>query len=188
MTGTRPPGSREGPLSPGAAGSPPAPQGGGSGRTGRGLNSTSAARRPLKSATRKMRCRRASRGSAQYWASRSRQQRSGHPPRTIPAFAHLPAGGIEISASVKADSTALKSIRSFEENAPMTLCIKKCYAESIANLSVYLAKNINNRLVILRITRYHRHTGKYRNNSDGGDGNVSRCSADNSRPNAGYRR
>ena len=51
----------------------------------------------------------------------------------------------------------------------------------MANLSVYLAKNINNRLVILRITRYHRHTGKYRNNSDGGDGNVSRCSADNSR-------
>ena len=75
-----------------------------------------------------------------------------------------------------------------ELKAPGTLCIKKCYAESIANLSVYLAKNINNRLVILRITRYHRHTGKYRNNSDGGDGNVSRCSADNSRPNAGYRR
>lgn len=45
---------------------------------------------------------------------------SGHPPRTIPAFAHLPEGGIEISVSAKADSTALKSILSFEENAPMT--------------------------------------------------------------------
>ena len=33
----------------------------------------------------------------------------------------------------------------------------------MANLSVYLAKNINNRLVILRITRYQRPTGKYRN-------------------------
>ena len=186
--GTRPPVSRTGPRSPPGAGSPPAVQGAGSGSIGRGLNNISGARRPPKSATRKTRWRRASRGLAQCWASKSRHARSGHPPRTIPALAHLPEAGIGISVSVKADRTALKSIRSFEENAPMTLCIKKCYAESIANLSVYLAKNINNRLVILRITRYHRHTGKYRNNSDGGDGNVSRCSADNSRPNAGYRR
>ena len=50
----------------------------------------------------------------------SRQQRSGTPPRTIPAFAHLPEGGIETSVSVNADRTALKSILLFEENAPMT--------------------------------------------------------------------
>ena len=186
--GIRPPASRKGPRSPPGAGTRLSPPDGESGCIDRGLNNISGARRPLKSATRKTRCRRASRGLAQCWASMSRHARSGHPPRTIPAFAHLPEAGIGISASVKADNTALKSIRSFEENAPMTLCIKKCYAESIANLSVYLAKNINTRLVILRITRYHRHTGKYRNNSDGGDGNVSRCSADNSRPNAGYRR
>ena len=41
-------------------------------------------------------------------------------PRTIPAPAHLPEAGIETSVSVKADRTALKSIRSFDENAPMT--------------------------------------------------------------------
>ena len=189
MTGICRPVSKEDVRSPSAAVRPPSRQGGGSGSIGRGLNSMSAARLPLKSATMKIRCLRASlREPAQYWASMSRQHTSGVPPRTIPAFPHLPEGGIGTSVSEKADRTALKSIRSFVENAPMTLCIKKCYAESMANLSVYLAKNINNRLVILRITRYHRHTGKYRNNSDGGDGNVSRCSADNSRPNAGYRR
>lgn len=116
----RPLGSRKGPRSPAGADSPPAPQGAGSGSIGRGLNSISAARRPPKSATRKTRWRRASRGLAQCWASMSRHARSGHPPRTIPAFAHLPEAGIGISASVKADNTALKSIRSFEENAPMT--------------------------------------------------------------------
>ena len=41
-------------------------------------------------------------------------------PRTIPAPAHLPEAGIETLVSVKADRTALKSIRSFDENAPMT--------------------------------------------------------------------
>ena len=45
---------------------------------------------------------------------------SGVPPRTIPAFPHLPEGGIGTSVSEKADRTALKSIRSFVENAPMT--------------------------------------------------------------------
>lgn len=39
---------------------------------------------------------------------------------TIPAPAHLPEAGIEMSAAVNAESTALKSIRSFEKNAPMT--------------------------------------------------------------------
>ena len=57
---------------------------------------------------------------AQYWASMSRHARSGVPPRTIPAPAHLPEAGIGTSAALNADSTALKSIRSFEENAPMT--------------------------------------------------------------------
>ena len=50
----------------------------------------------------------------------SRQHRSVFPPRTIPALAHPPVGGIEISVSENDCSTALKSIRSFEENAPMT--------------------------------------------------------------------
>ena len=106
-TGTRPPASREGPRSPSAAGSPPdGPETGGK-SIGRGLNSISPARRPPKSATRKTRCRRASRGLAQYWASMILQARSGHPPRTIPAYAHRPEAGIGISASGrKARSTA----------------------------------------------------------------------------------
>ena len=118
--GIRPPASRKGPRSPPGAGTRLSPPDGESGCIDRGLNNISGARRPLKSATRKTRCRRASRGLAQCWASMSRHARSGHPPRTIPAFAHLPEAGIGISASVKADNTALKSIRSFEENAPMT--------------------------------------------------------------------
>ena len=120
MTGIRPPDSITGPRSPAGAGSPPAPQGAGSGNIGRGLNSISAERRPLKSATINTRCRRASRGLAQCWASRSRHARSGTPPRTIPAFAHFPEAGIETSAFVNAESTALKSIRFPDENAPMT--------------------------------------------------------------------
>lgn len=93
-------------------GSPPGSQGSGSGSSGRGLNSMSPARLPPKSATMKIRCLLASRlAPAQYWASMSRQHRSGVPPRTIPAPAHLPEGGIGTSASVKADRTALKSIQ-----------------------------------------------------------------------------
>ena len=118
--GTRPLASRKVPRSPSEVDIQRVPPDAGSGCIVRGLNSISGARRPPKSATRKMRCRRASRGLAQYWASMSRHAMSGHPPRTIPAFAHLPEGGIEISVSAKADSTALKSILSFEENAPMT--------------------------------------------------------------------
>src|SRR5699024_647345 len=60
-----------------------------------GLKSISAERRPPKSATTKIRCLLASlRAPAQYWASMSRQDTSGVPPRTIPAFPHLPEGGI----------------------------------------------------------------------------------------------
>ena len=119
--GTRPPVSIKGARSPSAEAPPLSVQGGGSGSIGRGLNSISAARRPPKSATTKIRCLLASlRAPAQYWASMSRQHTSGVPPRTIPAFPHLPEGGIGTSVSAKADRTALKSIRSFVENAPMT--------------------------------------------------------------------
>ena len=120
MTGIRPPASRAGPRSPAGAGSPPAPQGAGSESIGRGLNNISGARRPPKSATMNTRCRRASRGLAQCWASMSRHARSGTPPRTIPAFAHLPEAGIGTSEPVSAERTALKSIRFPDENAPMT--------------------------------------------------------------------
>ena len=120
-TGTRPPASIKGVRSPPGEGSPPGSQGSGTGSSGRGLNSMSPARLPPKSATMKIRCLLASRlAPAQYWASMSRQHRSGVPPRTIPAPAHLPEGGIGTSAPVKEDRTALKSIRSFVENAPMT--------------------------------------------------------------------
>ena len=95
MTGICRPVSKEAVRSPSAAARPPSPQGGGSGSIGRGLNSMSAARLPPKSATTKIRCLRASlREPAQYWASMSRQHTSGVPPRTIPAFPHLPEGGI----------------------------------------------------------------------------------------------
>ena len=121
MIGICRPVSKEAVRSPSAAARPPSPQGGGSGSIGRGLNSMSAARLPPKSATTKIRCLRASlREPAQYWASMSRQHTSGVPPRTIPAFPHLPEGGIGTSVSAKVDRTALKSIRSFVENAPMT--------------------------------------------------------------------
>ena len=118
--GTRSLASRKAPRSPSEAGIRRVLQDAESGCIVRGLNSISGARRPPKSATRKIRCRRASRGLAQYWASMSRHTTSGHPPRTTPAFAHFPEGGIGISVFMKADSTALKSILSFEENAPMT--------------------------------------------------------------------
>ena len=123
---------------------PSSPQGGGSGSIGRGLNSMSAARLPPKSATTKIRCLRASlREPAQYWASMSRQHTSGVPPRTIPAFPHLPEGGIGTSVSEKADKTALKSIRSFVENAPMTFSQTAIagYRLSVASLISCMIRN-----------------------------------------------
>ena len=130
--GTRPPVSRKGPRSPWAAGTPPSVPGAESGSIGRGLNSISPARRPPKSATRKMRCRRARRGLAQYWASMVLQARSGRPPRTIPAYPHRPEAGIGILASGrKAWRTARKSSRSFDTIAPATLCAESNYAKHL---------------------------------------------------------
>ena len=104
-----------------AADSPLSPQAAGYGNTPRGLNNTSAARLPVKSATMNTRRRRCeSAGSPQYWASKSRQAVSARPPRTIPACAHSPLSGTETSIPVNAWSTAAKSSRSFEENAPAT--------------------------------------------------------------------
>ena len=120
MTGNCPLASIKVPRSPKAAGNRLFAPISESGCTLRGLNSISGARRPPKSATRKILCLRANRGLAQYWASKTRQQRSGFPPRTIPAVAHLPVTGIETSVFAKADNTALKSIRLFDENAPST--------------------------------------------------------------------
>ena len=103
MTGICRPVSKEDVRSPSAAVRPLSRQGGGSGSIGRGLNSMSAARLPLKSATMKIRCLRASLlEPAQYWASMSRQHTSGVPPRTIPAFPHLPEGGIGTSVTISA--------------------------------------------------------------------------------------
>ena len=144
MTGICRPVSKEAVRSPSAAVRPPSPQGGGSGSIGRGLNSMSAARLPPKSATTKIRCLRASlREPAQYWASMSRQHTSGVPPRTIPAFPHLPEGGIGTSVSEKADRTALKSIRSFVENAPMTFSQTAIagYRLSVASLISCMIRN-----------------------------------------------
>lgn len=118
--GTRRPASRKALRSPSAAGNPPAVPASESASIPRGLKSISAARRPPKSATRKIRCRRASRELAQYWASISRQARSGCRPHTIPAAAHCPEAGIGISALWNAASTALKSNPSFDERLPMT--------------------------------------------------------------------
>lgn len=108
-------------ISTPAADSPLSPQGAGYGNTPRGLNNTSAARLPAKSATTNTRRRRCeSAGSPQYWASKSRQAVSARPPRTIPACTHSPLSGTETSIPVNAWSTAEKSSRSFEGNAPVT--------------------------------------------------------------------
>ncbi|EQJ98278.1 hypothetical protein QUE_0723 [Clostridioides difficile P51] len=73
----------------------------------------------------------------------SRQHTSGVPPRTIPAFPHLPEGGIGTSVSEKADRTALKSIRSFVENAPMTFSQTAIagYRLSVASLISCMIRN-----------------------------------------------
>lgn len=65
------------------------------------------------------------------------------PPRTIPAFPHLPEGGIGTSVSEKADKTALKSIRSFVENAPMTFSQTAIagYRLSVASLISCMIRN-----------------------------------------------
>lgn len=118
--GIRPPVSRKGPLSPGAAGGPPGPQAPKSGCTPWGLNSMLAARRPLKSARTKTLFLRARGGLAQYWASISLQATSGHPPLTIPAFAHFPETGIGTGRLVKAVSTAPKSSLFPDERLPIT--------------------------------------------------------------------
>ena len=123
--------------SPSAAGSLLLLQAAESGNTPRGLNNTSAARLPAKSATtntRRRRCERA--GSPQYWASMSRQAVSARPPRTIPACAQIPLSGIGISVSVNAWSTAAKSNRSFEEKLPATFSqtAKAGYRLSVALL------------------------------------------------------
>lgn len=87
-TGICRPASSAGIRSPPAADSPLSPQGAGYGNIPRGLNNTSAARLPAKSATTNTRRRRCeSAGSPQYWASMSRQAVSARPPRTIPACA-----------------------------------------------------------------------------------------------------